>query len=128
MSMTERQKALIRIGTAYVNGETPDPLDVDIAKRSSAGGRPKGSDRKHFIMMLNMAFSYFHARKYMKLSCDDAFAYAVNLSDTPNVSQDSLKAYCSYLRSEEFPADQWMKDYLIQTRIALKQSEAGTKV
>jgi hypothetical protein len=124
MKLSEKQKALIRIGTAYVNGETPNPLDVDIAKRTTKGGRPKGMSYKQFAKMLNMAFSYFHAKSVKHMTPDDAFEDAKKVTGV-NVGRKSLDAFCSYMRSGETPTDPKWQHYLEHTRAALEQVEYG---
>lgn len=41
MKKTQKQAAKDRITDAVINGETPDPVDIETAKRASVGGRPK---------------------------------------------------------------------------------------
>jgi len=126
MSLSEKQKALIRIGTAYINDETPNPLDVEIAKRNNKGGRPKGRSEEHFYRMLNLAFSYIYARKKKNMTPDEAFDDAMKLNDVKvNVDRHSLKEYCSFLRSGATPPNPKWQTYLEHTRAALEQVEHG---
>ena len=143
MKLSEKQKALIRIGTAYVNGETPNPLDVDIAKRGIKGGRPKGMSYNQFQRKLRIAFSYFHAKSVKKMSPDDAFVDAMKTfkedeeerakargEDPSKVKinypgRKSLDDFCSYMRSGETPTDPKWQFQLEHTRAALEQVEHG---
>ncbi len=122
MRDSERKKALIRIGTAYVNGETPDPLDIEIAKRSTKGGRPGGETFEHFQMKVSIAWCYFYARAQKNMNPDEALSDAIKAwPDHSNVGRDSLKEFCSYLKSGKSPTDPRKRFLLEHSRAALRQ-------
>lgn len=124
MGMTERQKALIRIGTAYVNGETPASVDVEYVKGAKRG-RPKedeGESLEQFKIKISLAWCYIYARNKKGLSPDESLADAIEAwDDHKYIGMDSLKAFRSYLRSEKVPDDPQRRYILEHTRAALAQ-------
>ncbi len=98
MGMTERQKALIRIGTAYVNGETPALIDVEYVKKANKGGRPAtGESFEQFQRKISIAFCYFYAKAKKNMTPDEALDDALKAWSDHGfyLGRDSLKAFCS---------------------------------
>lgn len=124
MALTERQKTFIRIGTAYVNGETPDPVDVESVKKPNKGGRPAtGESLEQFQRKISIAWCYFYARAKKNMTPDEALADALKAWDFHGfrLGKDSLKDFCSYLTSGKIPDDPKQADLLAHTRAALRQ-------
>jgi len=111
MKKSNREKALIRIGNAVVDGCEPDPADLELARRSDKGGRPVGPDPKRFIERMNFTRVFLYARNAMGMSYDDAVARTERVTGK-YIEKGLLYKYCSYLKSGEPPADEGLKAFL----------------
>lgn len=123
MNESERKKALIRIGEAYIFGEEPNPIDVALAKKYTKDGSRKGIGYDQFHKQINMAYRYFYAKSVEKMT--HAEAEKVTMDTFYHVSGKSLESYCKFLRSGPTPEDAKMQWHLEHTRAALEQVEHG---
>jgi hypothetical protein len=134
MKKTEKQKAINKIGLAYLNGETPAPSDIEKAKRSVKGGRPTGKSYEQVVKELDFAWVYFCAKKFYGMSRKEAFESAKKDmkshagSDNANelaIEMPTLYKYCNYLKTGKAPSDPKIKNYIEHARAALEQIENG---
>lgn len=124
MKKSERQKALERIGKAYLSGGIQDPADIELANRSDKGGRPVGTTYQRFYKRLDFAWVYICARKMNGMTHKEAFAFTKE-DMKMHIEEPTLYRYCSYYRSGITPDDTRLKEYLEHARAALEQVENG---
>lgn len=120
MGISKRQQMLIRIGEAFVNGDNPNPADVEYCRLTTAG-RPQGMSYKQFLKMLNHAFAYLY-NMAQGMNSEEAREEA-NKGMGVAVPEKSLESYCKYLKSGPLPDDQRARWHLEYTRAALEQVE-----
>lgn len=127
MGLSKRQQMLIRIGEAVVNGDNPNPADVEYCRNTAkGGGNPrKGMSKKQFYKMMNLSLAYMVNMRIHGMDKDTAFIEARKSLDIQTVDVKSLEAFCAYARSNKPPPNPEMANDLLHARAAFQQLDIG---